>query len=122
MAKTVRPVMITDRESDTIIAALRFWQRRGWDDGEAGPEWKIAVNDRHGGAAALNKEEIDKLIKGRVSAASESFVVSFGDPFSGLRLAGPFGDYDDALDHGESARADDEEFRVVELQVPEGKG
>jgi hypothetical protein len=110
-----------DRERDTSIAALRFWRRKGWDRGAAGPEWGIAVNDRGGGDAALTTEEIDELIEGGVDAVLKTFVVSFLDPFSGFRLAGPFADYDDALDHGESARADDEEFRIVEVQQPEAK-
>ncbi len=63
-----RPLILTRREHDTIIAALRFWQRHALS-GRAicDDEMEFADNGRSGGDAALSADEIDDLIEGRVN-------------------------------------------------------
>lgn len=54
--------IFNDRERDTIVAALRFWQRdmkRPWRQG--GDEIDLAENGRKGEKAALSVAEIDAL-------------------------------------------------------------
>lgn len=50
---------LTERERDTILAALRFWQREGLQSD--GIEREIAENGRTGDDAALTADEIDDL-------------------------------------------------------------
>lgn len=50
---------ISERERDTILAALRYWQREGLQSD--GFERKIAENSRTGDDAALTGDEIDYL-------------------------------------------------------------
>ena len=67
-----RNLKIDQRERDTIIAALRFWQAHM--EGHVGvtfsrrPELiEIACNDREGDDAMLSVDEIDELIEERVN-------------------------------------------------------
>jgi hypothetical protein len=53
------PIEVDDRERDTILAALRYWQREGLHS--AGMEHEIAENGREGDDAALLADEIDDL-------------------------------------------------------------
>jgi hypothetical protein len=48
----------TVREADTILAALRYWQRTAT---VCTPEFVIAANERTDAWAALTTEEIDVL-------------------------------------------------------------
>jgi hypothetical protein len=57
---------VTARERDTIIAALRYWQREGQHS--AGAELDIAENGREGPRARLSDDEIDALIETRLNA------------------------------------------------------
>jgi hypothetical protein len=57
---------LNDRERDTIIAALRFWQR-GMEQDLIGEEMEIAENGRIGDFAALLQTEIDALIEERIN-------------------------------------------------------
>jgi hypothetical protein len=59
------PLKLTDRERDTIIAALRLWQRTG--DTAKVPELEIAENNRRGRNARLSDDEIDELIEERIN-------------------------------------------------------
>jgi hypothetical protein len=59
-------VYLQPRERDTIIAALRYWQRCGDFAGE--DIQTIADNQREGDAAQLSKDEIDALIEQRLNA------------------------------------------------------
>ena len=62
-----RPLLIDQRERDTIIAALRFWQRFALAHKvNAGDEMEIAQSGRSGDDAALLADEIDALIEERV--------------------------------------------------------
>jgi hypothetical protein len=56
---------IDGRERDTILAALRLWQRT--PDAEKGDLYDIANNDREGERASLTDEEIDELIEERIN-------------------------------------------------------
>lgn len=65
------PVNLTQRERDTILAALRYWQRHAL----GGPtkvhclaEYDIAANDRTGTDAILSADEIDVLCECKVNA------------------------------------------------------
>jgi hypothetical protein len=58
-------IKVTARERDTIIAALRLWQRIG--DAEGFAEIEIAENGRKGKKARLSDDEIDELIENRVN-------------------------------------------------------
>lgn len=60
---------LTDREVDTILAALRLWQR---DFGDIIPQElvDIAENGREGFNAALSLDEIDNLIETRLNGAA----------------------------------------------------
>ena len=60
-----RNLKIDQRERDTIIAALRLWQRIG--DTSKIPELEIAENGREGDDARLSDDEIDALIEERVN-------------------------------------------------------
>lgn len=53
---TLEPMMVSPEEFDTILAALRFWQRCGNEGHE--PEMDIALNGRE---TALSDEAIDDL-------------------------------------------------------------
>jgi hypothetical protein len=60
---------VDERERDTIIAALRFWQR----EMIRGPGFDVALidiatNGRKGRNAALTAREIDELIEERINA------------------------------------------------------
>jgi hypothetical protein len=65
-----RNLKIDQRERDTIIAALRYWQ-----EGISDPYgtrvsrdlWEIAENGRTGDEAFLAPSEIDELIEERVN-------------------------------------------------------
>ena len=57
------PIYVTARERDTIIAALRYWQRS--DSANTESESDLATNG--GVQNALTVEEIDKLIENRVN-------------------------------------------------------
>jgi len=62
------PLWIDQRERDTIIAALRFWQRYALANKlNADDEMEIAENGRTGDDAALLAEEIDALIEEKVN-------------------------------------------------------
>ncbi len=62
------PLWIDQRERDTIIAALRFWQRYALTNNvKADAEMEIAENGRTGDDAALLAEEIDALIEEKVN-------------------------------------------------------
>ena len=62
------PLWIDQRERDTIIAALRFWQRYALANKlKADDELEIAENGRAGDDAALLADEIDALIEERVN-------------------------------------------------------
>ena len=62
------PLWIDQRERDTIIAALRFWQRFALAHKvNAGDEMEIALSGRSGDDAALLADEIDALIEERVN-------------------------------------------------------
>ncbi len=56
---------VTARERDTIIAALRYWQREGRHT--SGVEIDIAENGREGPGARLSNDEIDALIENRIN-------------------------------------------------------
>ena len=59
---------LNDRERDTIIAALRYWQN--WLDGVPAPMSQLeelARNDRNGDDAMLLLTEIDELIEERIN-------------------------------------------------------
>ena len=58
---------LTPRERDTVIAALRFWQRLRSTDGNI-DEFDIAVGDRRGEGSALLDDEIDALIETCINA------------------------------------------------------
>jgi hypothetical protein len=64
------PVRLTERERDTILAALRLWQahleNRRVTAEQTGMLADIAENGREGCNAALSVEEIDDLIDGRI--------------------------------------------------------
>ena len=64
-AQLRRPLLLDQRERDTIIAALRFWQRKG--NGYYDLEIEIADNGREGPDSRLSDEEIDELIENRVN-------------------------------------------------------
>lgn len=57
-------IPFTTRERDTVIAALRFWQREGRDSHL--PEYAIATDS--GPNTELGPEEIDALIENKVNA------------------------------------------------------
>lgn len=60
------PLWIDQRERDTIIAALRFWQRCALSGRiPSRDEMEIAENGRDD---PLDAEEIDELIEDRVNA------------------------------------------------------
>jgi len=67
-----RSLMITDRERDTIIAALRLWQHVG-NKGRLPAVMQmqeimgIADNDRTGPDAHIWPDEIDELIEERIN-------------------------------------------------------
>ena len=62
------PLWIDQRERDTIIAALRFWQRYALADKlKADDEMELAENGRRGDDAALIADEIDALIEEKVN-------------------------------------------------------
>jgi hypothetical protein len=54
-------VRLEARERDTVMAALRFWQRVALEQQSYLPEWPIAENGREGSAAILCGKEIDDL-------------------------------------------------------------
>jgi hypothetical protein len=55
-------VRLEAREKDTVMAALRFWQRTAFmSERVLMPEWDIAENGRLGVKASLWAEEIDDL-------------------------------------------------------------
>lgn len=56
---TTQQITLTDIERDTVLAALRFWQREGLQSD--GIEREIAENGRTGDDAALTADEIDDL-------------------------------------------------------------
>lgn len=62
------PVTLSDRERDTVLAALRLWQL--WQDdkcavlGTEGPLLED-IADEHG--EGLNNEEIDQLIERKIN-------------------------------------------------------
>ena len=58
--EVVTHLIVTERERDTILAALRYWQRVGMG-ACIGPEHDLAENDRTGDDAALLDAEIDTL-------------------------------------------------------------
>ena len=63
-----KPLLLDQRERDTIIAALRFWQRYALANKlKADDEMEIAENGRTGDDAALLAEEIDALIEEKVN-------------------------------------------------------
>ena len=57
---------LTARERDTLIAALRYWQRACTFDKNESP---LATNG--GEHTALTVEEIDELIENRINSAAE---------------------------------------------------
>ena len=63
-----KPIMLDQRERDTIIAALRYWQHSM--EGTS-PDMialiEISENGRKGEDARLLPEEIDELIEGRIN-------------------------------------------------------
>ena len=59
--EVVTHLIVTERERDTILAALRYWQRIGIYGGSGAPERELAENDRTGDDAALLDAEIDTL-------------------------------------------------------------
>lgn len=65
----MRHLTLTDREVDTILAALRLWQR---DFGDMIPQElvEIAENGREGYNAALSSVEIDALIDTRLNGVA----------------------------------------------------
>jgi hypothetical protein len=67
MSDDVRTLTLTDRERerDTIIAALRLWQRTPF--AHKGDLYEIADNERTGVDASLSDEEIDALIEERIN-------------------------------------------------------
>ena len=64
-------LMLDQRERDTIIAGLRFWQRYGLTDTEC-DEFELAENGREGYDAALSGDEIDALIENRVNICART--------------------------------------------------
>ena len=48
-------------------------------------------------------------------------IVAFGDCFNGLTFRGPFKETDEAEEYAEEARGEDEEWHVLELEVPKAK-
>jgi len=68
-----RDILTVQRERDTIIAALRFWQDALDVEANTGSVRindglkKIATNERTGDDAALNVAEIDELIEERLN-------------------------------------------------------
>ena len=66
--------MVSDRERDTIIAALRLWQvfmekPEKFPIGRQGEDLiEIAENERTGDDASLLPDEIDELIEERINA------------------------------------------------------
>ena len=58
-------IKLNQREKDTILAALRLWQRTG--DTDKIPELEIAENDRRGRNARLSNDEIDVLCEERIN-------------------------------------------------------
>ena len=62
------PVMVTWRERDTIIAALRLWQAVMVSPGISPGLAEIADNGREGPDARLSSAEIDQMIEGRINA------------------------------------------------------
>jgi hypothetical protein len=69
-AQLRRSLMITQRERDTILAALRLWQAMIFKgDGGKGfeAEIEIAENGREGEHARLDAGEIDELIESRIN-------------------------------------------------------
>lgn len=90
-------LILTDKERDTLIAALRFWQREG--NRSDLPEWDLAVNDREG-ADALTEEEIDELIEDRINVVqTPAHAVVVGNPINGLQFLGPFDHLHKAVDY-----------------------
>ena len=60
-------IRLSRRERDTIIAALRLWQRTAYEDKR--DEYEIAVDGRElEDDAALSDQEIDDLIERRINA------------------------------------------------------
>ena len=46
---------------------------------------------------------------------TKNFVVSFGNPFDGVTLYGPFSDSGDALDWAEANRLEDINYHVIQV-------
>jgi hypothetical protein len=70
MAKRYQPSLayLSQREIDTIIAALRFWQEHGGPKGSMRLDLlDISDNGREGDDARLSDEEIDELIEERIN-------------------------------------------------------
>ena len=63
---TLRSVLLDQRERDTVVAALRFWQRYALTD-KIHDEVAVAEGGRIGCDAALLSFEIDALIEGRIN-------------------------------------------------------
>lgn len=70
-AEPKRSILVTERERDTILAALRLWQAHLGLKRVTGEQTQvladIAENGREGDDAALSIAEIESLILGRIS-------------------------------------------------------
>lgn len=113
----MKVLVIDDRATDTIIAALRGWQNRlqgiiGDDD----PLIEVAENGREGDSAMLSVDEIDDLIEERINThADRIHALVVGDPFEGMQMLGPFETDEEASQIGETQYRD-QPWRVVELR------